>query len=85
MEPKLKFDRIDMLKVLDELHLAYTAKKISNMFRATLVERVAKNLNMHDQIANDIVDLICEKTKEYLKKVNHHKGLILQVERGKYR
>ena len=74
-----------MLKVLDEVHLAYTAKKISNMFRATLVEKVGKNLNMHDQVASEIIDLICDKAGDYLRRVNHHKGLILQVERLKYK
>lgn len=85
MEPKRGFDKMDVLKVLDEVHLAYTAKKVSNMFRATLVERVGRTLNMLDQTASEVIDLICERTQGYLKRVAHHKGVILQVERGGYR
>ena len=52
------FDKRDALKVLDELHLAYTAKKISNMFRATLLDKITKQLNMQDQVATEILEFI---------------------------
>ena len=38
------------MKVLDELHLSYLSKKISNMFHATLILKIAKQLNMHDHL-----------------------------------
>jgi hypothetical protein len=85
VEPKKAFDKLDVLKVLDEVHLAYTAKKISNMFRATLLERVTKQLNTHDHIVTPILELLCEKGGGYLKRVNHPKGLILQLEKGLYK
>lgn len=69
------------MKVLDELHLSYLSKKISNMFHATLILKIAKQLNMHDHLVVEIVELIVEKGKGYLKKVAHHKGLILQMDR----
>ena len=49
-QTKRRFDRFDLLKVLDELHLAYTSKKISNMFQATLVVKIAKQLNMQEHL-----------------------------------
>jgi len=55
------------------------------MFRATLVERVGRNLNMHDQVASEVIDLICEKVGTYLKKLEHNRGLILQMDRGRYK
>ena len=46
---------MDILKVLDELHLSYTTKKVSNMFLATLVLKIAKQLNMQDNFVTEIV------------------------------
>ena len=43
------------MKVLDEIHLAYTAKKIFNMFRANLVGIITKQLNLHDQVVLEIL------------------------------
>jgi hypothetical protein len=42
-------------KVLDELHLAYTAKNIFNMFRATLIDIISKQLSMHDNVVSEIL------------------------------
>lgn len=68
-----------MLKVLDELHLAYTAKKIFNMFRANLVGIISKQLNLHDHVIVEILEAICLHASEYLKEIKHTKGLILQM------
>ena len=38
------------MKVLDELHLSYLSKKISNMFHGTLILKITKQLNMHDHL-----------------------------------
>lgn len=45
-----QFGREEVLKVLDELHLAYTAKKIFNMFRANLIGIISKQLSLHDHV-----------------------------------
>lgn len=66
------------------MHLAYTAKKISNMFRTTLIEIVSKQLNMQEHIVVEILEVVCQHTPSYMKKVNHHKGLILQIDRVTY-
>lgn len=66
------------------MHLVYTARKISNMFRATLTERIAKQLNMPDNLVIDILEAIVEKANNYAKKVNHSKGPILQIDRQLY-
>ena len=55
MKSQKKYDLSDALKVLDELHLAYTSAKISNIFQASLVVKIAKQLNMHDHVVNEIV------------------------------
>jgi len=36
-----------VLNVLDEIHLAYSSKKICNMFQATLINLIGKNLLMN--------------------------------------
>ncbi len=82
-DPK-KYGTEQVLKVLDEVHLAYTAKKISNMFRTTLIEIVSKHLNMQEHIVVEILEVVCQHTPSYMKKVNHHKGLILQIDRVTY-
>lgn len=82
-DPK-KYGTEQVLKVLDEVHLAYTAKKISNMFRTTLIEIVSKQLNMQEHIVVEILEVVCQHTPSYMKKVNHHKGLILQIDRVTY-
>lgn len=65
--------------MLDELHLAYTAKKIFNMFRANLIGIIARQLNMHDKVVVEILENICAQAGDYLKEIKHTKGLILQM------
>lgn len=78
------YGREDVLKVLDEVHLAYAAKKICNMFRATLIDIVTRQVPLQDHLLSEVVEIICEKVPSYLKKVTHSKGLILQMDKGCY-
>jgi hypothetical protein len=78
------YGREDVLKVLDEVHLAYAAKKICNMFRATLIDIVTRQVPLQDHLLSEVVEIICEKVPCYLKKVAHSKGLILQMDKGYY-
>ena len=50
-----------------------------------MIDKIAKQLNMQDHLVIEVVELICEKTKGYLKKVPHNKGLILQIDRSLYK
>ncbi len=37
-----KYGKEEVLKVLDELHLAYSVKKMNNMFRTTLLDIISR-------------------------------------------
>ncbi len=54
-----KYGKEELLSVLDEVHLTYSAKKMSNMFRATVIESVSRRLNLQEHIVNEILDVIC--------------------------
>ena len=70
--------------MLDEVHLAYSGKKLSNMFRATLLGLVSRQLTMQDHLITEIFEVLCEKGQGYMKKVNNKNGLILQIDRQHY-
>lgn len=54
------------------------------MFQATLVVKIAKQLNMQEHLVVEIIDMIVDKTQGYLKRVPNQKGVILQIDRLSY-
>lgn len=54
------------------------------MFQATLINLIGKNLLMNQAIVADIIEIIIDKCGNYLKKVLHEKGVLIQMDRTNY-
>jgi hypothetical protein len=54
-EGKRRFGKEDVLKVMDEILLVYTSKKICNMFRGTLTDQISKQLTMSEIVAVEVI------------------------------
>ena len=54
------------------------------MFRATLLGLVSHQMSLQDHLIAEIFELLCEQGQGYMKKIEHSKGLILQIDKQQY-
>jgi len=69
---------------MDEILLVYSSKKICNMFRGTLTDQLSKQLTMSESVVVEVIELILEQCSTFLRKVEHQRGAILQMDRKAY-
>lgn len=74
-----------MLRVIDEIFLAYSSKQVSNMFQKDLVERVSRKLLILDLVVQQIVEMLLDQEPFFVKRIDNAKGVIVQIDHSKYR
>jgi hypothetical protein len=74
-----------VLRVIDEIFLAYSSKQVSNMFQRDLVERVSRKLLILDAVVQQIFEMLLDKEPFFVKRIDNAKGVIVQIDHSKYR
>ena len=73
------------MRVIDEIFLAYSSKRVSNMFQKDLVERVSRKLLVLDVVVQQIVEMLLDSELFFVKRIENAKGVIVQIDNSKYR
>lgn len=80
-----KYERLELLRVFDELHLIYCGKKVNNIHEVVLVGLVSKKHLLQEKAVLEILQVLHQLCPNFLRKVKHPSGDILQIEKRLYK